>query len=202
MTEETNPDVTDAGELDDFFADDTVTVDETKDSQAGTEDVLGKGEVENLSLEELKAVSGREFKSKEEYLKHYENLKKLVGDQDLAKKRKDEKKDTTTDKVGELEKKIAEMERAGITKDFLLEVPTAKEHLDLVEAYAEKQGISLSEAWNTKFANLVESSQKNVINKNRINPIQSQQITQLAEKARGGDESAQDALIQSVMGMK
>jgi hypothetical protein len=44
-------------------------------------------------------------------------------------------------------------------KDFLLEVPTAKEHLELVEAYAEKQGITLSEAWNSKFAKFAESSQ-------------------------------------------
>lgn len=199
MKNETNPDATDATELDDLFADDTREVTETKseDTQAGAEDVLGKGEVVNLSLEELKAISGREFKSKEEYLKHYENLKKLVGNQDLAKERKE--KEVKPDKVGELEKKIAEMEKAGITKDFLLEVPTAKEHLELVEAYAEKQGITLSEAWNTKFANLVESSQKNVINKNRVNPIQSQQTAKLVDMARGGDESAQDALINSVV---
>jgi len=188
--DETNPDVTDA--VDELFTDDTVT--EDNDSEAGTEDVLGKSEVANLTLEELNNISGRKFESKEDYIKHYENLKKLVGDQDNAKKRKE-----TPDKVSELEKEIAEMKKAGTVKDFLLETPTAKEHLELVEAYAEKQGISLSEAWNTKFANLVESSQKNVINKNRINPIQSQQITNLAEKARGGDESAQDALINELV---
>jgi len=193
---ETNPDATDATELDDLFADETA--DETEDQGAGAEDVLGKGEVVNLSLEELKAISGREFKSKEEYIKHYENLKKLVGNQELAKERK-ETKEVKPDKVGELEKKIAEMEKAGITKDFLLDVPTAKEHLELVEAYAEKHGLSLSEAWNSKFANLVESSQVNVINKNRTTPIQSQQTAKLAEMARGGDESAQDALINSVV---
>jgi len=202
MTDETNPEATDATELDDIFSDEveTKTEDKPEDLGAGAKDVLGKSEVANLTLEELNNISGRKFESKEDYIKHYENLKKLVGDQDLAKDRKVKKE--TPDKVSELEKEIAEMKKSGTIKDFLLEQPTAKEHLDLVEAYAEKHGLSLSEAWNTKFANLVESSQKNVINKNRINPIQPQQITNLADRARGGDESAQDALINELVWKK
>jgi len=198
MTDETNPEATDATELDDLFSDDIEN--KTENTEAGAEDVKGKDEVANLTLDELNKASGREFGSKEEYLKHYDNLKKLVGNQDLAKERKVKNEaDKQPNKVDELEKQLKEIQADNIKKDFLLETPTAKEHLELVEAYAEKQGITLSEAWTTKFANLVESSQKNVINKNRINPVQSQQLANLAERARGGDESAQDALIREMV---
>lgn len=190
--DETNPVVSDSNdELDELFSSDEVE---------GNEDVSGKDEA--VSLEELNTISGREFKSKEDFNKHYENLKKLVGDQDLAKERKEKKEeDVKPDKVSELEKQLNEMKAENIKKDFLLEVPTAKEHLDLVEAYAEKQGISLSEAWSTKFSHLVESSQKsaNVINKNRINPVQSQETAKLAQLAQSGDDKAQDALINSLV---
>lgn len=188
----------------------SVEIDESIESifdETGDTDVEGKGEAEQtLTREAIEKVAGRKFESDEDFLKHYENLKKLVGDQELAKERKaakTEEKPKSDDKLSALEQELAQMKKENVTKDFLLEVPTAKEHLDLVEAYAEKHGISLSEAWTSKFAKFTESSQgRTVINKNRITPVQSQQIASLADQARKGDQSAQDALINELVWKK
>lgn len=157
-----------------------------------------------LSLDDINSVLKRDFKTKEEALKSLDGLKRLVGDQELAKERKEKKTETKSD----VDERIARLEKQIEVKDFLLEVPTAKEHLELVEAYAEKQGITLSEAWNSKFAKFAESSQtkgeqgKTVINKNRISPVQSQRISSLAEQARQGNSEAQDALINELIWKK
>jgi hypothetical protein len=188
----------------------TETADESIESifeETGDTDVEGKSEgadMSTLSLDDINSVLKREFKTKEEALKSLDGLKRLVGDQDLAKERKEKKTETKSD----VDERIARLEKQLEVKDFLLEVPTAKEHLELVEAYAEKQGITLSEAWNSKFAKFAESSQtkgeqgKTVINKNRITPVQSQRISSLAEQARKGDSQAQDALINELIWKK
>ncbi len=171
---------------------------------AGDTDVEGKSEeAKNLSREQLEKVAGRKFESDEDFIKHYENLKNLVGDQELAKERKAKKEDTKVDKLSEMEQKLARLEKESITKDFLLATPTAKEHLDLVEAYAEKHGMSLSEAWESKVSKLAESSQnRTVINKNRITPVQSQRVVDLAERAKTGDQNATDELINTLVWKK
>jgi hypothetical protein len=171
---------------------------------AGDTDVEGKSEeAKNLSREQLEKVAGRKFESDEDFIKHYENLKNLVGDQELAKERKAKKEDTKVDKLSEMEQKLARLEKESITKDFLLATPTAKEHLDLVEAYAEKHGLSLSEAWESKVSKLAESSQsRTVINKNRITPVQSQRVVDLAERAKSGDQNATDELINTLVWKK
>lgn len=175
--------------------------------ETGDTDVEGKSEgadMSTLSLDDINSVLKREFKTKEEALKSLDGLKRLVGDQDLAKERKEKKTETKSD----VDDRIARLEKQLEVKDFLLEVPTAKEHLELVEAYAEKQGITLSEAWSSKFAKFAESSQtkgeqgKTVINKNRITPVQSQRISSLAEQARQGNSEAQDALINELIWKK
>jgi len=188
----------------------TETADESIESifeETGDTDVEGKSEgadMSTLSLDDINSVLKREFKTKEEALKSLDGLKRLVGDQDLAKERKEKKTETKSD----VDERIARLEKQLEVKDFLLEVPTAKEHLELVEAYAEKQGITLSEAWNSKFVKFAESSQtkgeqgKTVINKNRITPVQSQRISSLAEQARKGDSQAQDALINELIWKK
>lgn len=193
MTDVTNPDATDTSELDDIFEDDV--------QEEGAEDVKGKSEVENLTLEELNKVSGRKFESKADYLKHYAGLKSLVGNQELAKERK--KKEVKEDTSDAVSRELADLKKDLAKKDFLLETPTAKEYLDIVEAYAEKNNLSLSEAWESKFTQLAESSQsKNVINKNRINPVQSQRTSELAKLARTGNQKAQDDLINELVWRK
>ena len=193
------PDETDT-EVEEIF-------EETQDdsTEVGGEDVAGKSEVEKLSLDELNTLAGRKdnpFKTKEEFVKHYGNLKNFVGDQELAKERK-EKKEVKKDVIDSTAEELAELKKDIAKKDFLLETPTAKEYLDIVEAYAEKNNLTLSEAWEAKFKTIADSSQRKVIiNKNRINPVESQRISELAKSAKAGNEEAQNALIEEMVWKK
>ena len=170
-----------------------------EEGQEGTEAVEVKSD--QLSLEELNALAGRNFTSKEEFTKHFEGLKSLSGDQEAIKERKAQK---------ELEKKVTEeaslkgeldqLKKDLSKKDFLIETPTAKQHIDILEAYAEKNGIALSEAWNSEaFKPIAEASQrasKQILTNNRITPVQAQTVNRLADevKSTGSD----DAKIQLV----
>jgi hypothetical protein len=166
--------------------------------EEGGDDVEGKGE---LSLEELNKISGREFKSKEDYLKHYENLKKLVGDQDLAKKRKEVKQEEAKkEEVDETAKELAQLKKDLAKKDFLIETPTAKPFIEPLEAYADRQGVSLEEAWNSEsFQLIAESSQrtgKKLTTNNKIAPARSKEIDRLQkEVVETGSEDAKLNLV-------
>lgn len=172
------------------------SIDELFEEEGG-DDVEGKGE---LSLEELNKISGREFKSKEDYLKHYENLKKLVGDQDLAKKRKEAKEVKKEDNVDKTAQELAELKKDIAKKDFLIETPTAKPFIEPLEAYADRQGVSLEEAWNSEsFQLIAESSQrtgKKLTTNNKIAPARSKEIDRLQkEVVETGSEDAKLNLV-------
>jgi hypothetical protein len=166
----------------------------TEETPAGTEDVENTSD--QLTLEELSKTLGREFKSKEEALKHAENLKKFSGDQEAIKERKAQKeleKKTVEEKT--LKEELEQVKKDLAKKDFLVESPTAKDYLDIIEAYAEKNGITLVEAWNSeKFKPIAEASmrvQKQVITNNRITPVQAQTVNKLVEevKTTGSDDA-------------
>ena len=189
--DETNPELTDT-QVDDLFKDDT---------EVGSEDVQGKSEVETLSLDELNELAGRKdnpFKSKEEFTKHYGNLKSFVG-----KKQETKKEDLSAkQEIANLKKEIAYKDEVNA---FISNTPTAKNVLPIVEAYAEKKGISLSEAWaSEEFKNFAESSQKRkeIISNNRISPLQSKNIQDLAEAAKTGSDAAKNELVSEWFGKK
>ena len=165
----------------------------------GNEDAQGKGEG-TLSLDELNTLAGRKdnpFKTKEEFVKHYGNLKSFVG------KRTEPKPDTSTkEELAQLKKEIAKEKEVNT---LLSEAPTAKEHLDIIEAYAEKNGITLIEAWKSdKFKLFAESSQRKKIltTNNRISPLQSKNIQELSEQAKNGSEKAKNELVSEWFGKK
>lgn len=188
--EDNRPEETDSG-LDEIF-------EETQEpNQEGTEDVEKKSD--QLSLEKLSALAGRKdnpFKSYEEYQKHYEGLKSLSGDQEAIKERKAQKElekkaqeeATAKDEIAQLKKELAR-------KDFLVETQTSKDIIDVIEAYADKNEMTLAEAWNSdKFKSIREASQrasKKITTNNRITPVQAQTVTKLAEevKATGSDDA-------------
>jgi hypothetical protein len=175
--------------------------------ETGVEDVEGKGgeETKSLSREQIEKIAGRTFESDEDFLKHYENLKNLVGDQELAKERKAKKAEAEKPKsdTPDVAQELAQLKTDIAKKDFLLDNPSAKEYMDVLEAYADKNGMPLQEAWEKRFSAIAETSQRKVvINKNRINPVQSQQITSLAAEARKGNQAAQDALINDLVWKK
>jgi hypothetical protein len=188
---ETNPELTDT-QVEDLFKDDT---------EVGSEDVQGKSEVETLTLDELNELAGRKdnpFKSKEEFTKHYGNLKSFVG------KKQETKKDdlSAKEEIANLKKEIAYKDEVNA---FISNTPTAKNVLPIVEAYAEKKGISLSEAWaSEEFKNFAESSQrrKEIVTNNRISPLQSKNIQELANQAKTGSESAKNELVHEWFGKK
>lgn len=184
----------DADEIESIFADDETT-------EAGNTDVADKSELNRLSLDELNTRAGRKFETKDDFFKHYDGLKSLVGDQELAKQRKEKKETVVKDDA--TAKELAELKKDLAKKDFLIEKPTAKELLDVVEAYAEKNNLTLSEAWEAKFK-FAETSQgvqnTNITSKNRIAPVHSQRISELSKGASTGDEASQHALIKEMLG--
>ena len=145
-----------------------------------------------LTKEELETLVGREIKDKEDFSKHYTNLKGFVG------KKKEVKKEPS-DNAGVMEKlnKI----------EFLGDNPDAKEYYDdLIKPLADGKGLSLEDAYKSVNPYIEATKAKNkeknigVESKNRINPARDKKIQALAEKARAGDETAQDAYIKANLG--
>ena len=176
--------------------------DEPSEEEAGS-----NGDNHALSLDEINSISGRSFTSKEDAMKFLKNLNSLAGDQkriELEKKAKEAEK-TLTEKE-QLSSRIAELERKEKVSDFLLANQGAsKEDFELAEAFAEKKGLTLEEAWKTiagKFASIAkndEDDEVGVKSKQRITPVQSQQIAQLRESALKGSSDAQEELVKSLI---
>ena len=163
-----------------------------------------------LTMEDLEKVAGRKFSSKEDFEKHYTNLKSFVGKANQGEKKEDveTKKDNSIDSV------LAEMKELKaqvVERDFVLDNPKAKGSLSLVRKVAKADGISLSEAWEQvkDIAVSAEEYKKGrdvgVNSKTRINPIVSEKNKETVELARRGDINAGDALVEQhlkAMGFK
>lgn len=159
----------------------------------GKEDVEGKGEVENLSLEELNTLAGRKdnpFKSKEDFFKHYKNLNSFVG-----------KKEKPKVKVPEQESEVAILRKELAAEKFYSNNPTAKTYAKVIEAYAKENDMSLSEAWESdEFKPFAESSpKKQIITNNRLNPTTPKIPIDLIEEAKHSDK-AQHELVEKWLG--
>lgn len=174
--------------------------------EKGGEDVKPQGEeAMDLTLADLNTLAGREgdnaFKSKADYEKHYKNLTGLVGDPEARKENNAPKKEEE-ESIGDKALREVETLKGEIAKkDFLLEQPTAKDHMDVLEAYADKNDIGLGEAWEkigSQFATSGDSKQ--IKTNNRINQVQSQKISDLAKAARSGDDVAQENLVEEYLG--
>lgn len=151
---------------------------------------------DQLALEELSTTLGRDIKSKDDALKAIKSLKSLVGDQDAIKERKAQKElEKKQAEEASTKEELAQLKKDLAKKDFLISEPTAKDYLEVIEAYAEKNGMSLDEAWKSdKFKPIAEVSQrvaKSVVTNNRIAPVQAQTVNKLAEevKTTGSDEA-------------
>lgn len=179
---------------------DEAQVEETEDleelfDEEGQEDVVSESDVENLSLEELNNLAGRKdnpFKSKEDFQKHYSNLKSFVG----KKKEKEEEKPQKVAEDLSTKEELAQLKKDLAREKFLSNQPTAEDVVDVVEAYAEKNNITLDEAWESKFTKFADAGKKTPVNTNRIAPAQSKRISQLAEKVRTTDSD--DAKVELV----
>jgi hypothetical protein len=157
--------------LEDLFEE---TLDETP-QEPGSEDVGGTS-----FKEKLEELSGRTFKDEADAIKHYENLKSFVGKRQEPKA-KAEVPDVL-EKLTSLEQKMAE-------RDFVQEIPDAKEHLELIRSVSKADSLPLNEAWNKvkDYVGAFETSKKEktiVDSKNRPNTPQTKEFQALADKAR------------------
>ena len=71
-------------------------------------------------------MTGREFKSKDEFEKHYKNLSSFVG------KKTEDKPKPAKEELTDLMAKVSGLEQTVKERDFIYEKPESKEHLDLV----------------------------------------------------------------------
>jgi hypothetical protein len=153
-------------------------------------------------------LSGREgdnaFKSKDDFEKHYQNLKSLVGDQEAIKARKDKpesgeeaKAESKDDDV----RKELEMLKSNLAeKEFLAENPDAKDKLDIVQAYADKNGLDLAKAWDKLADKFTASGDSKLITNQRINPVKSADRQKLIENARSGNSNYQEQYVAEMLG--
>ena len=164
-----------------------------EESKAGEENVPSSEKSEEtqekdifLTKEEAEKLVGREIKDKEDFSKHYTNLKRFVG-----------KKEPVKEDNSEVMEKLNRIE-------FLGDNPDAKEYYeDLIKPLADGKGLSLEEAYKSISPYIEATKAKNkeknigVESKNRINPARNKKVQALAQKAREGDEKAQEAYIKA-----
>lgn len=151
---------------------------DTKDSELKSlekkEDVSKTETLESEKVDEAeyyKKLTGREdIKSKEDFGKHYEGLKSLVGDQKVAEMRTkaekfdilqkeinkeaedflgtEEGKKLTEEKKGEvIEERVSTLEDKTKKRDFLVSHPEAEPLMSLVKTKADRNEISLEDAF-------------------------------------------------------
>jgi len=171
MENETNPSTSDNPELE-------------LGSELGEKDVSKAEDLEAKPSEEAKyyqGLTGREdIKSKADFEKHYEGLKKLVGDQAVAELRK--KADAYEKLQIEISKEadeflntkegketMKEFEKGAISEEvhsirdelddmkFLKKNPESETFLDVIKAVAKEKGISKEEAYQSHLKDLITS---------------------------------------------
>lgn len=193
MTVENKPLESDAEFLEEFEQEDPQEKQEEKDVD-GTKEFLTK----------VSAISGREFKTIEEYEKHYKNLASFVGkkiepEKEAQLKAPDKKETEGITQILANQKKI----------EFFMEVPEAKKHFDeFVKPLADGSGLTYAEAWE-RVRPLIQVSEEQekekeigVNSKNRIQPIANSELKELVAEARKGSASAQEQLVAKMLGLE
>jgi uncharacterized protein YbgA (DUF1722 family) len=166
---------------------------------------------EEINLENLSKITGREFKNVEDFQKHYKELSSFVGknpkeleekakkyDEEIAKSKTELKKATTdgssNEDIRELRSKIEEME-------LLKDNPEASKILSTIKAVATSKNVSMKEAYEQDLKSLLESNieaerlkneerNSSVETKSRISSADSTKINQLVADIRKNDSGA------------
>lgn len=151
-------------------------------------------------LTKVSSIAGREFKSVEEYEKHYKNLSSFVGKkvEPVVKTEQAPKKSDAMEQILKNQEKI----------EFFMEKPEAKTYFtEFVKPLADGSGISLQEAWD-KVQPLIQSrieqekeKETGVNSKNRIKTFDNSEVKKLAEKARMGNSTDQEAFVAKALGL-
>lgn len=181
-----------------------------EESKAGDENVLGnqeedsqesQGKTDNIFLtkEELERLVGREVKDKNDFEKHYTNLKSFVGKKEEKVEEKPQPKKSQGNEVMEKLNRI----------EFFGENPEAKKYFDdFIKPMADGKGISLEEAYSQvkPYIQATEAQEKEkeigVESRNRLEPAMDKKLAALANKAREGDKRAQEEYVRQVINKK
>jgi len=186
-------------------------------SEEGGQDVSEETSSEESVVQEFEEIAGREFKDFDDVKKHYENLKEFSGTEEAQELREkaqkfeelQEKADGLLGDMSEEDKEeIEEKEKEGRLdkleekfhkSEFLRDYPDAGEHMELVEAVADKKDVSYEKAWNGYVEDYgVSKSEKekeksdSTKSKPRVAPEKREKINQLAKQASDSDEAAEE----------
>jgi len=236
MAEETNLNSADSGGLE-------LESSESKEDVSKAEGLESKATPEE-EAEYYQKLTGREdIKSKADFEKHYEGLKSLVGDQSIAEMRKkaeayekvqqeiekeadeflesEEGKETAKEFAeGAMETRVSTLEGELKTERFLKTHPEAQSLIGLVKAKADRNKISLEDAYTKTFegeqfslkellgskleAEKAKEEEKSigVESKSRMAAGSSAEISQLMEEVRKTDSAtAKQKLVEKVLGL-
>jgi len=167
--------------------------------------------VESLTLEELNKLAGREFSSKEDFAKHYGNLKSFVGKRVPVKPAQ-----ATTSETQESAEKLADVfvTRDELAKrDFIASHPEAKDIADDIFTVATVEGVIPEELYQKRYRPLVEAkaarekaeAEEKAIGTttSRLSPQNEQRIQQLAKEYRDNPNAGrevQENLVREILG--
>jgi len=127
-----------------------------------------------------KLTGRKDIKTKEDFEKHYQNLKKLVGDQAIAELRKkaeaydklqqeiekeadeflasEEGQEFAKELEADVEKsEVADLKERLEAIEFLKKHPEAEPYLDVIRSFASYSGTSLEEAYEQRLKDLIDS---------------------------------------------
>lgn len=190
---------------DDFFDEEGTEDTDTSQEDTQKEEEHDQESNDEVTLAELNELAGRDgdraFKSKDDFNKHYANLAALVGKQPPKEKKAGKPVESNSD-LEAIKAEIAEIKSAGERDKFLTSNPTAKENLDLLEAYADKKGVTLSEAWEEKKDVFAQDDNREVgiKSRNRVAPVrQDKNLQALKEQASSGSAQAQEELTRKML---
>lgn len=184
----------------------TDTQEEAKETQVapegeGQEDVRGDATdtvAEGLTLEEINSTTGRKFNSKDEFLKTFKNLNSMVG----SGQHKEEQKDLPESKQAEpvkddALKEIRDLKASLEEKEFLASNPGADKQLELVKALAEKNNMTLQQAYQDKVKPAIERKESNIGVRptGRVAPVSNQNNAEIINQAKQGSDAAQMQLV-------
>ena len=177
-------------------------LDDNQESQEeGNNDVDNAVDQDEIFLNKMKEISGRDFKNIEDAKKHYKNLASFVGKKEEPKEEpKVETNDESLSAVKEISSKLERME-------FISENPDAKEYFEShIKPFADGKGLSLDEAWK-EMKPLVDSKKAEeqeigVNSKNVITPKSDPKLKSLEDQARRGNPEAQEEYVKKMLGEK
>jgi hypothetical protein len=190
-----------------------------------TSEESSEGEASEI-LGKIKNVTGKDFKSLDDFQKHYKNLKEFSGTEEAQETRKKaemfDQLQKEADRVNKKMKanespddKLSSLEKRFNKSEFLRKNPEAEKHFTLVEALANQKGLDYQEAWDNHVkeygeslqdkeqekSDIIESKQRSAVGaskdiSNLVNQIQKNR------KIGKGTEEIETALVKKFLGQK